>query len=115
MRKFARSILPGLLVLGLIIGAKPACAAAGSLDPTFGNGGVTVTSVAGTNGIGGKILVYVGGEAVLRYTITGALDPSFGRNGVAVLSTPVGGSLALQKNGQIVIGEWSPRAPVGLP
>lgn len=26
MRKFAQSILPGLLVLGLIIGAKPACA-----------------------------------------------------------------------------------------
>lgn len=113
MRKFPRSILPGLLVLGLIIGVKSAaCAAAGSLDPTFGNGGVTVTSVAGTNGIvnsvllqsDGEILVYVGGEAVLRYTITGALDTSFGSNGIAVLSTPVGGSLALQRNGQIVIG-----------
>ncbi|MGA7384582.1 MAG: hypothetical protein WBW81_07800 [Methylocella sp.] len=85
---------------------------AGSLDPTFGNGGVTVTSVAGTNGIvnsvllqsDGEILVYVGGEAVLRYTITGALDTSFGSDGIAVLSTPIAGGLALQANGQIVIG-----------
>lgn len=86
---------------------------AGSLDTTFGKNGVTVTSgVTGTDGIvnsillqsDGKILVYVGGTKVLRYTTSGALDTSFGANGIVALSTPVGGSLALESNNQIVIG-----------
>jgi hypothetical protein len=34
-------MLPGLLVVCLIVGVKSASAAAGTLDPTFGQGGVT--------------------------------------------------------------------------
>ena len=41
--------MPGLLVFSLIVGAKSAWAAAGSLDLTFGQGGVTVTSFANLN------------------------------------------------------------------
>ncbi|HYW42335.1 MAG TPA: hypothetical protein VE959_05735 [Bryobacteraceae bacterium] len=74
--------------------------------------GVSVTNIAGTDGIvnsillqsDGKILVYVGGNAVLRFDDRGKLDPAFGGNGIEVLPTPVGGSLALQPNGQLVIG-----------
>jgi uncharacterized delta-60 repeat protein len=118
MRKFARSILPGLLALDLIFGVKPACGAAGSLDPTFGKGGVTVTSFASQGDVipysiklqtDGKILVLVvaGGETgeVLRYTSTGTLETTFGSNGIATLPTPIStfGSMALQSNGQIVL------------
>ena len=118
MKKFTRSVLPGLLAFSLIVGANSAWAAAGSLDPTFGRGGVTATNFASQNSVipysiklqtDGKILVLVvaGGEAaeVLRYTSAGALDPSFGSNGIATLPTPAStfGSMALQSNGQIVV------------
>jgi uncharacterized delta-60 repeat protein len=112
MRQFIRLWLPGLLVVGMAFGVRCAEAGtAGSLDTTFGTNGVTLTSVAGVNGIvnsmlmqGNDILVYVGGAAVLRYTPAGALDATFGSNGITVLATPIGGSLALQSNSQIVIG-----------
>jgi uncharacterized delta-60 repeat protein len=114
MRKRDYLSLGSLLFATFVNGLGSAYAGtAGSLDPTFGKNGVAVTSgVAGTNGIvnsillqsDGKILVYVGGAAVLRYTTTGVLDTTFGSKGIAVLSTPIGGSLALQSNGQIVIG-----------
>jgi uncharacterized delta-60 repeat protein len=108
-----RLFLGGLSLATLVTGLGSAYAGtAGNLDTTFGTNGVSVTSVAGVEGIvnsillqsDGKILVYVGGAAVLRFTTTGALDTSFGNNGIAVLTTSIGGSLALQPNGQIVIG-----------
>jgi uncharacterized delta-60 repeat protein len=85
---------------------------AGNLDTTFGANGVTVTSVPGINASvnsillqnDGKILVFVGSAAVLRYTTAGALDTNFGDKGIVFLSTPIDGSLALQSNGQILIG-----------
>jgi uncharacterized delta-60 repeat protein len=113
MKSINRILLPVPLVLGLVFAVKPGHAAAGSLDSTFGKGGVTATSgVTGTDGIinsillqrDGKILVFVGGTEVLRYTNNGVLDAGFGSNGIAVLPTPVGGSMALQSNGQIVVG-----------
>jgi len=124
MKKFTLSMLLGLLlVLGLIVGVQSAYAAAGSLDPNFGNGGVTIT--ASSTGFivayslklqsDGKILVLVqaGDETseVLRYTSSGKLDTTFGSNGIAVLPTafsPLFGSMAIQSNGQIVVaGEVS--------
>jgi uncharacterized delta-60 repeat protein len=116
MRKHDRLVFGYLLFLGsLALGSfasRPAYAAAGDLDTTFGKNGVTVTSVSGTDGIvnsielqsDGKILVYVGGTAVLRYMPNGVLDPSFGSHGVAVLTSPIGGTLVLQPDGKIVIG-----------
>jgi uncharacterized delta-60 repeat protein len=112
--KFSRVALPILLLFGwLLLGARFACASAGSLDPTFGNGGITVTSFANSgfslpNAVkvqsDGKILVLVvasSGNELLRYTTTGALDMNFGTNGVA---PAIGGNMALAEDGQIVIG-----------
>jgi len=45
--KFSRTVLPILLLFGsLLLGVKFARASAESLDPTFGNGGITMTSSA---------------------------------------------------------------------
>jgi len=87
--------------------------------PTFGNGGVTITSFASVGFVvpdsirlqsDGKILVLVqnGNVAneVLRYTASGVLDTTFGSNGVVVLPQAFGpgsGTMDLQPNGQIVI------------
>jgi uncharacterized delta-60 repeat protein len=104
----------GLLLSMFVPGLAPVVHAgtAGSLDAAFGTNGVTVTSVTGANGIvdsillqgDGKILVFVGNRAVLRYTTSGVLDTTFGSNGMTVLSTPIGGSLAVQPDGEILIG-----------
>ena len=113
MRKVHGLLLSGSLLTLFVIASRPAYAGtAGDLDLTFGTRGVTVTAVSGANGIvnsillqsDGKILVFVGGAQVLRYTTAGVLDANFANNGVAVLATSIGGSLALQPNGQIVIG-----------
>jgi uncharacterized delta-60 repeat protein len=96
----------------LFFGAQSAHAAAGSVDATFGNNGITTTNVPNTNGIvnsillqsDGKILVFVGDSTVLRYTSSGLLDADFGADGIQALATSVDGSLGLQPNGQIVIG-----------
>lgn len=71
----------------------------GSLDPTFGSGGVVVSSIAGTFGFqaaavdgSGRIYAATGGEAtsgvsrtfnLVRYLSDGTLDASFGVGGVA--------------------------------
>jgi uncharacterized delta-60 repeat protein len=115
VKKFTRSVLPALCVLGLLVGVKSAYPAAGSLDPTFGNGGVTVTSFGSSSNVsplavkvlsGGKILVLLNPEntpsnELLRYTSTGALDRSFGKSGFA---PAIGASMSILSNGQIVVG-----------
>jgi uncharacterized delta-60 repeat protein len=100
------------LLATFVIGSGSAYAAAGDLDQTFGTNGVTITSISGTLGIvnsillqsDGSILVLVGDKAVLRYASAGALDTTFGDNGIMALAAAVEGSLALQPNGQILIG-----------
>jgi uncharacterized delta-60 repeat protein len=73
----------------------------GSIDKTFGNGGVVSTSIGkGTAYIRGLALqsngdiVAVGsaqsGFAIARYTATGSLDTTFGNGGVVVTQVPVG-------------------------
>lgn len=119
MGKHARAILPGLLALGLVFGVPSAQAAAGSLDTTFGKGGIVETNFASYVNVSplaaalqcnGDILVLVqfgnGTAAVVRYTPTGALDTTFRTKGIAELPTPFDGptgSMALQSNGQIVV------------
>lgn len=104
-----------MLVSGLVpvyAGTGGTAGTAGTLDRTFGTNGVTVTRLTGTNGLvnsilqqgDGKILVFVSYQAVLRYTTGGVLDRTFGSNGVAALPAPINGSLALQPDGEIVIG-----------
>ena len=52
MKTFTRLMLPGLLMVCLIVGVKSVSAAAGTLDPTFSQGGVTVTSKVGLQNVG---------------------------------------------------------------
>jgi uncharacterized delta-60 repeat protein len=123
MKNLCLLLLAGLLACGVLVGSKSAYAAAGSLDASFGAGGVTVTTLTTAsvnNGItpyyivlqaDGKILVLVNVENskglkthVLRYTATGKLDKTFGTKGIATLPTTlqIFETMALQPNGQIV-------------
>jgi len=108
MRRSA-SIFAGMLFLTLAFGVHSANAGtAGNLDMTFGTNGVTFTSVANTDSIlnsmlvlsGDQILVFADGSTLVQYISNGALDTTFGNNGVVILSTPIGGSLAVQPNAQ---------------
>jgi uncharacterized delta-60 repeat protein len=123
MKKAKLHTVAGLLALGLAFGADFAHAQAGTLDPTFGTGGVVTTSFAnGSAGVGsfeqsnGDIVAvaqvdFVQGEAtgigLVRYTSTGALDTTFGTDGVTntifpgFTFTPFG--FGVQKNGDILV------------
>lgn len=106
--------------------------AAGKPDPTFGSGGVVVTSVAGnTDGASGLVLqpdgkivvvgtTYNGSSSdvfVMRYAANGLLDPAFGIFGKTITSIGSGydgaNAVALQPDGKIVVAGYSdnPTAP----
>ena len=77
VQKPMRFALSGMLVIGQLIGMETAHDAAGSLDPTFGMGGIAITNLGlgGVNSIRlqstGEILVLAEGitsNEVLRYT-----------------------------------------------
>jgi uncharacterized delta-60 repeat protein len=100
----------------------------GSLDPTFGEGGIVDTPIGEPAGRDearavavtgdGKIVVagvsdaewpYIGKVAVARYLPTGQLDPAFGTGGIVLTAGPPGEraaayTLALQPDGRIVVG-----------
>lgn len=103
----------------------------GSLDASFGTGGITTTAIGPGNDYGrsvalqgdGKIVVggwghdgssFVG--RVLRYDSNGTLDTGFGSGGIATLPTSKDGNngmragVALQSDGKIV---WAGRDTVG--
>ena len=95
----------------------------GSLDPTFGSGGLVVTHIPGLSGSdtaydvalqsdGRIVVVGLKSEAqfemiAIRYLGDGALDPSFGVNGIARPSLPGSNSalaVAIQTDGAILLG-----------
>lgn len=93
----------------------------GTLDNSFGNGGIQTTDIAGGNDAAysvalqtdGKIVICgsVGGAsnplAVLRYNTNGTLDNSFGNGGIQTTvcgTRAVGFSVAIQNDGKIVVG-----------
>ena len=98
-------------------------AQAGTLDNTFGTGGMVTTDIDLVQNYGyasvlqpdGRILV-VGGSygpvdttfTVLRYESDGALDPTFGTGGIVQLNfnglEAQGLEIALQSDGRIVVG-----------
>jgi uncharacterized delta-60 repeat protein len=128
MRKFYCFAPAGILFLGLVFGAKPAQAAAGGLDPTFGKGGKVVTSFANSAApfqsaipadaalqSDGEIVVALGftnsaiateAFGLVRYHPNGALDTTFGTKGSVqiaftnFINSP--SSLAIQPDGKIV-------------
>ncbi len=101
---------------------------AGTLDPTFGNGGKVVSSLTSGQdkayGVAiqadGKIIVAghstssVTGKdfAVVRYNDDGSMDNTFGNNGVVTTDLQTGSddvaySVALQSDGKIVLAGYS--------
>ncbi|MFN9971942.1 MAG: hypothetical protein ACK58T_18835, partial [Phycisphaerae bacterium] len=98
----------------------------GSLDSSFGSGGIVTTSIGSANDGGyslaiqsdGKLVVggtynsiNSGDFAIVRYNLNGSLDTSFGTNGTAI--TPIGSgndqgrSVRIQADGKIVLGGWT--------
>jgi uncharacterized delta-60 repeat protein len=95
----------------------------GSLDPTFGTGGIVRTSIGSKNNdvansiaiqADGKILLAGSSEnssnidfALVRYSTNGTLDGSFGTGGI--VTTPIGSgddmanSIAIQADGKIIV------------
>ena len=116
-------MITGLLAIGLVFNVNRAQAQAGSLDTTFGTGGVVTTSFAdGVAGVGGfeqsngdivavaqvNFVNNVGtGIGLVRYTSAGELDTTFGTNGITVTTfagiafDPFG--FAVHKNGDILV------------
>jgi uncharacterized delta-60 repeat protein len=95
----------------------------GSLDPSFGSGGMVTTSFGATSDIANAIVLQPDGKIVVagysfllsvgpsafalaRYTADGTLDPSFGAGGKVTTDFGPGGStawaVALQPDGKIV-------------
>ena len=90
--------------------------ASGSLDPSFGTGGMVTTDLGGSGDEGnavavqpdGKILVGAFG-ALVRYQPGGSLDPTFGSSGILLTGV---NALVLQPDGKIVLCAGS--ADLGL-
>jgi uncharacterized delta-60 repeat protein len=123
MKKATFHMITGLLAIGLVFNVNRAQAQAGSLDTTFGTGGVVTTSFAdGVAGVGGfeqsngdivavaqvNFVNNVGtGIGLVRYTSAGELDTTFGTNGITVTTfagiafDPFG--FAVHKNGDILV------------
>ncbi len=93
----------------------------GSLDLTFGNGGVVTSTF---QGVGGNVAVQPDGKivesgrdsalhwAIERLNSDGSLDPSFGTGGIVVGPVAQGlGRVAVQTNGKLVAAGG---APVGV-
>ncbi len=116
-----------ITILTLLTTLNVSAQSAGTLDPTFGNGGKVVTSITPGQdkayGVAiqtdGKIIVAghststVTGKdfTVIRYNSDGSLDNTFGNNGVATTDLKTGSddvaySIALQTDGKIVLGGY---------
>jgi uncharacterized delta-60 repeat protein len=100
-----------ILIASLLVSAS-ASAVDGTLDPTFGTNGITVTDLGSTSDTGlnivlqpdGKIIMAGSGSSpiIARYNLDGTLDSTFGIGGelIAVIRGPV----ALQTDGKLIIG-----------
>ena len=107
MKKILINILL-LLCLQIVAWAQT-----GTLDPTFGNAGVSVTpgfATVSTQQPDGKIVVVnrqINILHILRFMPDGSLDSAFGVNGTATFDEPAGNpwpnSVVVQPDGKIVI------------
>lgn len=93
----------------------------GTVDNTFGTGGVVITDIGSTDITSATLLqddekILIGGHAgsgtdwdfaVIRYSTNGSLDESFGEDGIVVteagISTSVARSMVLQNDGKILV------------
>jgi uncharacterized delta-60 repeat protein len=123
MKKNRAFVFTGLLFLGSLHIPNSASASAGSLDTAFGTGGMVVTGIpavqlpfaaaldAALDAEGNIVVVASNGAGTLgrlaRFLPTGALDSTFGNKGIALVPFPLASAafaLAIQSNGQIVVG-----------
>jgi uncharacterized delta-60 repeat protein len=101
------------LFLVVFVFAAVTNAAPGTLDTTFGTGGIVTTPVVGfTNLIhaiaiqpDGKIIaVGEGGSMpVVRYNVDGSLDTSFNGTGIAAATVGTANGVAIQPDGKIIV------------
>jgi uncharacterized delta-60 repeat protein len=89
----------------------------GTLDPTFGTGGIVVTPLAGGDAFPASVLVEPDGKIVVagsaggrvlvaRYDAAGVLDPGFGTGGLVLTSvgdSAGASSMARQPDGKLVL------------
>jgi len=104
-----------VLLAGCALVAVPSLliAQAGSLDPTFGTGGIATTPATTAASAAlqsdGKIVVAGSGSngaAVLRYNTNGSLDSTFGSGGQVTLNDNNSGpafAVAIQSDGKILV------------
>lgn len=114
-------IIVSAVLAGFILSPGRAGATAGDLDPTFGNGGVTVTDFSQTDDYAYALAVQSDGRivvcgqsgtypdlhsALVRYTKAGRLDSTFGTGGKVVVhfdpDSDYLAALAVQSDGKIV-------------
>ncbi|MFN2138587.1 MAG: hypothetical protein ACK2UK_21705, partial [Candidatus Promineifilaceae bacterium] len=132
VRLAATLMAAAVLIMTLIGLSAPQVSAAptaqsgppGSLDPTFGNGGVVITDMGSADTIygmavqpDGKIVVAGTSEALhpsvslARYNIDGSLDTTFGTGGKVTAPFALGEyaayAMALQSDGKIVVAGTS--------
>ncbi len=119
MASTSKQVLSFLAFAAFICAAGDAAAQAGSLDPTFGTGGIAATSLRAATASAlqsdGKIVLAGEGvtnsqvyDTLIRLNSNGSADTSFGTNGVANLqpSTELAAlgfyAMAIQPNGEMV-------------
>jgi uncharacterized delta-60 repeat protein len=105
-----------------VVGVAILNAADGDLDLTFGTGGKVMTSFPGISATGramavdgrGRIVVVGEGFSALdpelllaRYNPDGTLDTTFGANGMVVGDGFMGNSVAIDRDGRIVVVGWT--------
>ena len=111
-----------VVLLLLVLPARPARAASGDLDPTFGAGGIVITDITGGSSetayaviVQPDGMIVAGGSAkagaktdfaLLRYNSDGTADTGFGANGVVTTTISSGAdtirAMVLQPDGAIV-------------
>src|SRR5580658_2331662 len=125
MKKSTLLTITALFGIGLMFGVNAAHAqGAGSLDPTFGTGGMVTASFGnGLAGLGafeqpnGDIVVvcqvnfvedFGTGIGLVRFTSAGVMDPTFGKDGMTITTFPEIAfdpfGFAVQTNGDILVG-----------
>lgn len=114
------SVIAAIVIIGSVLSPHRAEAAAGDLDPRFGNGGVAFTDFSQTTDLAYSVAVQADGKIVVcgqsgvspnlhsalaRYNRNGHLDSTFGNGGKVTVNFSVSDYLfavALQSDGKIV-------------
>jgi len=126
---FIRTSIGVLLGLSLVFArVSPAQAADGSLDPTFGNGGIVTTDIGGNDDLGLEVEVQPDGRMIVagtssnvdgtdndfglvRYNSDGSLDTSFDTDGKVTTDFGAGydaaSAIALQADGKILAAGYA--------